>query len=438
LEVRALLISLFQLPSFFSDFGQLQNNKHNYTTITTTKMARKIRMGMIGGSLDAFIGAVHRRGAVLDGEIELVCGAFSSDPEKSKAAGEAFYLPADRVYGSYEEMILKEKELPEGERMDFVSVVTPNHVHFPAAKMVIENGFHLVMDKPMTLTMEEAKELATIIEDSGLLFALTHNYTAYPMVKEARHLIKAGAIGKIRKVIVEYPQGWLSGLLEASGQKQAEWRTDPARCGAAGGIGDLGTHAENLAEYITGLKITELIADLTIFVEGRRLDDDANVLLRFDNGAKGILHDSQICNGEENDLSIRIYGEFGGLKWKQQEPNTLILTNQEKGSRILRTGVGDLSLHAQAHTRQPAGHPEGYVETFASIYRNFAYALRARWGEEASKNATGGLTAESTNPSGYDPEIHDFPGVEEGLRGMAFIQTVLKSNKDQQWTRFEV
>lgn len=401
-------------------------------------MARKIRMGMIGGSLDAFIGAVHRRGAVLDGEIELVCGAFSSNPEKSKAAGEAFYLPADRVYGSYEEMILSEKELPEGERMDFVSIVTPNHVHFPAAKMVIENGFHLVMDKPMTLTVEEAKELAQIINDSGLLFALTHNYTAYPMVKEAKHLIKAGTIGKIRKVIVEYPQGWLSGLLEASGQKQAEWRTDPARCGAAGGIGDLGTHAENLTEYITGLKITELIADLTIFVEGRRLDDDANVLLRFDNGAKGILHDSQICNGEENDLSIRIYGEFGGLKWRQQEPNTLILTNQEKGSRILRTGVGDLSLNAQAHTRQPAGHPEGYVETFASIYRNFAYALRARWGEEASKNATGGLTAESSNPSGYDPEIHDFPGVEEGLRGMAFIQTVLKSNQEQKWTKFEI
>lgn len=401
-------------------------------------MARKIKMGMIGGSLDAFIGAVHRRGAVLDGEIELVCGAFSSNSEKSKAAGKAFYLPEDRVYGSYEEMIQKEKELPEGERMDFVSVVTPNHVHFPAAKMVIENGFHLVMDKPMTLTMEEAKELAKIIEDSGLLFALTHNYTAYPMVKEAKHLIKSGAIGKVRKVIVEYPQGWLSGLLEASGQKQAEWRTDPARCGAAGGIGDLGTHAENLAEYITGLKITELMADLTIFVEGRRLDDDANVLLRFDNGAKGILHNSQICNGEENDLNIRVYGEFGGLKWKQMEPNTLVLTNQEKGSRIIRTGVGDLSVNAQAHTRHPAGHPEGYVETFASIYRNFAYALRARWGEEASKNATGGLTAESANPSGYDPAIHDFPGVEEGLRGMGFIQTVLKSNEEGKWTNFEV
>ncbi|NBA87948.1 Gfo/Idh/MocA family oxidoreductase [Emticicia sp. CRIBPO] len=396
-------------------------------------------MGMIGGSLEAFIGAVHRRGAALDGEIELVCGAFSSDPAKSKATGEALYLPADRVYGSYEEMVLKEKELPEGVRMDFVSIVTPNHVHFPAAKFVLENGFHLVMDKPITLTMEEAKALKPIIESSGLLFALTHNYTAYPMVKEARHLVRSGAIGKIRKVIVEYPQGWLSQLVEATGQKQASWRTDPARCGAAGGVGDIGTHAENLAEYITGLKITELCADLTIFVEGRQLDDDANILLRFDNGAKGVLHDSQICNGEENDLNIRIYGETGGLKWRQMEPNTLELTNQENGSRIIRTGVGNLSAHAQAHTRQPAGHPEGYVETFANIYRNFAFALRAKWGDEGNATATGNLGNEHTISTGYNPEIHDFPGVDDGLRGMGFIQTVLKSaDSETKWTKFEI
>jgi predicted dehydrogenase len=402
-------------------------------------MARKIRMGMIGGSLEGFIGAVHRRGAALDGEIELVCGAFSSNPEKSKAAGEAFYLPENRVYGSYQEMILKEKELPEGERMDFVSIVTPNHVHFHAAKFAIENGFNVVMDKPITLTMEEAKELAIIIKQSGLLFALTHNYTAYPMVKQARYMVKTGVIGKVRKVVVEYPQGWLYDLLESSGQKQADWRTDPARCGAAGGVGDIGTHAENLAEYITGLQITELCADLTIFVEGRQLDDDANILLRFDNGAKGVLHNSQISHGEENALSIRIYGEKGGLKWQQMEPNTLILTNQDTGSRILRTGVGDLCAAAQAHTRQPAGHPEGYVETFASIYRNFAFALRARWGEEAQKNATGGLKGESSNTSGYDPEIHDFPGVKDGLRGMGFIQTVVKSaNSEEKWTKFEI
>ncbi len=401
-------------------------------------MARKIRMGMIGGSLDAFIGAVHRRGAALDGEIELVCGAFSSNPEKSKATGEALYLPAERVYASYEEMILKEKELPEGERMDFVSIVTPNHVHFPAAKFAIENGFHVVMDKPITLTIEEAKELAVIIEQSGLLFALTHNYTAYPMVKEARQIIKSGQIGQIRKVIVEYPQGWLSQLVEATGQKQAAWRTDPARSGAAGGVGDIGTHAENLAEYITGLKITELCADLTIFVEGRLLDDDANILLHFDNGAKGILHNSQICNGEENDLNIRVYGEFGGLKWRQMDPNTLILTNQENGSRIIRTGVGNLSPQTQAHTRQPAGHPEGYIETFASLYRNFAYALRARLGAESKSGATGGL-GKGTGLDGYDPDIYDFPGVEEGLRGMGFINTVVKSAASEgKWTKFEI
>jgi predicted dehydrogenase len=403
-------------------------------------MSRKIRMGMIGGSLEAFIGAVHRRGANLDGEIELVCGAFSSDPQKSKLTGEALYLDPKRVYGSYEEMILKEKELPEGERMDFVSIVTPNHVHFPAAKFAIENGFHLVMDKPLTLTLDEAKELKPIIEKSGLLFALTHNYTAYPMVKEAKAIVKSGALGEIRKVIVEYPQGWLSQLVEATGQKQAAWRTDPARCGAAGGVGDIGTHAENLAEYITGLKITELCADLTIFVEGRQLDDDANILLRFDNGAKGVLHNSQICNGEENDLNIRIYGEFGGLKWSQMEPNTLELTNQENGSRIIRTGVGSLSKNAQAHTRQPAGHPEGYIETFANIYRNFAMALRARWGAENKSVAVGNLGGTQDDSNAYDPEIHDFPGVEVGLRGMAFISTVVKSSLDEKnkWTKFEI
>jgi predicted dehydrogenase len=403
-------------------------------------MSRKIRMGMIGGSLEAFIGAVHRRGSALDGEIELVCGSFSSNPEKSAATGKALYLPIDRVYGSFEEMILKEKELPEGERMDFVSVVTPNHVHFEAAKFVVENGFHLVMDKPLTLNLEEAKELKTIIEKSGVLFALTHNYTAYPMVKEARQMIRNGVIGEIRKVIVEYPQGWLYELLEATGQKQAAWRTDPARCGAAGGVGDIGTHAENLAEYITGLHITELCADLTIFVEGRQLDDDANILLRFNNGAKGVLHNSQICHGEENDLNIRVYGSKGGLKWRQMEPNTLELTNQDEGSRIIRTGVGKLSAHAQAHTRQPAGHPEGYIETFANIYRNFAYALRAKMGVGAGHVAVGNLGQDhTTDTGGYNPEIHDFPGVEEGLRGMAFINTVVKSAaSDAKWTKFEI
>ncbi|WP_374758317.1 Gfo/Idh/MocA family protein [Marinilongibacter aquaticus] len=396
-------------------------------------------MGMIGGSLEAFIGAVHRRGAALDGEIELVCGAFSSNPEKSKATGEALYLAPERTYGSYEEMILKEKELPDGERMDFVSIVVPNHVHFPAAKFALENGFPVIMDKPLTLTYDEALELKKIVEKAGLPFALTHNYTGYPMVKEAKQLVKTGVIGDIRKVIVEYPQGWLYHLVEGTGNKQAEWRTDPERCGAAGGVGDIGTHAENLAEYITGLKITELCADLTIFVEGRLLDDDANILLRFDNGAKGILQNSQIAHGEENDLNIRIYGSKGGLKWRQMEPNTLELTNQDTGSRIIRTGVGSLSEHAQAHTRQPAGHPEGYIETFANIYRNYAYALRAFFGEDASKATTGGLDNAKASGS-YNPEIYDFPGVDDGVRGMAFIRTVVKSANDDQtkWTKFEI
>lgn len=381
-------------------------------------MSRKIRMGMVGGSLDAFIGGVHRRAAIMDGEIELVCGVFSSDPSKSKETGRALYLPEDRLYNDFEEMILKEKQLPEGERMDFVAIVTPNHMHKAPTKLALENGFHVVCDKPITLNTEEAEEITALVEKTGLIFCLTHNYTGYPMVKEAKHMIASGAIGKIRKVIVEYPQGWLATLVEVTGNKQAAWRTDPKRSGAAGGLGDIGTHAENLAEYITGLRITQVCADLTIFVEGRLLDDDANILLRFDNGAKGILQNSQIANGEENDLNIRVYGETGGLQWKQLDPNTLIhKTNQ--GARIIRTGVGNLSKAAQVHTRIPAGHPEGYFEAFANLYRNFAFHLRARW--------------EGRN---VDP-VYDFPSAQDGLRGMKFIDAVIASNaSDTKWTNF--
>ncbi|MCF0039540.1 Gfo/Idh/MocA family protein [Dyadobacter fanqingshengii] len=375
-------------------------------------------MGMVGGSLDAFIGGVHRRAAIMDGEIELVCGVFSSDPSKSKETGRALYLPEDRLYNDFEEMILKEKQLPEGERMDFVAIVTPNHMHKAPTKLALENGFHVVCDKPITLNTEEAEEITALVEKTGLIFCLTHNYTGYPMVKEAKHMIASGAIGKIRKVIVEYPQGWLATLVEVTGNKQAAWRTDPKRSGAAGGLGDIGTHAENLAEYITGLRITQVCADLTIFVEGRLLDDDANILLRFDNGAKGILQNSQIANGEENDLNIRVYGETGGLQWKQLDPNTLIhKTNQ--GARIIRTGVGNLSKAAQVHTRIPAGHPEGYFEAFANLYRNFAFHLRARW--------------EGRN---VDP-VYDFPSAQDGLRGMKFIDAVIASNaSDTKWTNF--
>ena len=377
---------------------------------------------MVGGGKDAFIGVVHRMAAALDGEIELVCGAFSSNPEKSKASGEAMYLPAERVYGNFEEMILKEKELPEGERMDFVSIVTPNHMHFPPAKLALENGFHVMCDKPVTLNLQEALALKEIIDRTGLQFGLTHNYTGYPMVKEARAIVQSGKLGQIRKVIVEYPQGWLAQLLEATGNKQADWRTDPARSGAAGCMGDIGTHAENLAEYITGLKITELCADLTTFVEGRKLEDDGNVLLRFDNGAKGVLHASQICNGEENDFNIRVYGEFGGLQWWQMEPNTLIYKTNEEGARRIRPGVGNLSEATKAHTRLPAGHPEAFLEAFANIYRNFALTLRSR------------MNGEEPNPL-----YTDFPGIEEGIRGLAFVDTCLASaNSDQKWTKYVI
>jgi predicted dehydrogenase len=383
-------------------------------------MSRKVRMGMVGGGRGAFIGAVHRMAAALDGQIELVCGAFSSDPEKSKASGEDLYLPPDRVYGNYEEMIRKEKALPEGEQMDFISIVTPNHVHFDPAKMALANGFHVVCDKPLAFNLEEAEELERLVEESGLLFALTHNYTGYPMVKQARAMIRNGELGKIRKIVVEYPQGWLSTKLEATEQKQASWRTDPKRSGIAGAMGDIGTHAENLAEYITGLQIKELCADLTSFVEGRLLDDDGNVLLRFDNGAKGVLHASQISAGEENALNIRVYGEKGGLEWHQMEPNTLIVKWLDQPAQTLRTGVGALHKEAQVHTRIPAGHPEGYLEAFANIYRNFAICLQAR--------------LEGKRP---DPVYTDFPSVSDGVRGMRFIErSVASSNSDVKWLKF--
>lgn len=380
-------------------------------------MSRRMRMGMVGGGRGAFIGGVHRMAAAIDGEIELVCGAFSSSPEKSKASGEDLYLPAERSYGSFAEMIETEKTLPLGERMDFVSIVTPNHMHVPPAIMALEAGFPVICDKPVAFSLEEAKQLQEVVERTGLTFALTHNYTGYPMVKQARHMVQSGQLGKIRKVVVEYPQGWLSTVVE---NKQASWRTDPTKSGAAGAMGDIGTHAENLAEYITGLKITEMCADLTAFVDGRLLDDDGQVLLRFDNGAKGILNASQIANGEENDLNIRIYGETGGLAWRQMEPNTLTYRNQETGVKVYRTGVGELCESAQAHTRIPAGHPEGYLEAFASIYRNFANTIRKKMNGET--------------PSDIDL---DFPTIEDGIRGMAFIENVVASSQsDQKWYPF--
>jgi len=385
-------------------------------------MSRKIRYGMIGGGRGAFIGGVHRIAANIDGQIELVCGAFSSDPQRSKDSGADFFLSPDRCYGSFDEMISKEAALPEDQRMDFVAIVTPNHVHFPAAKAALEGGFHVLSDKPATLNLEEAKELVKIVEKSGKLYGLTHNYTGYPLVKQARDMVASGQLGKIRKVVVEYPQGWLATRIEASGQKQAEWRTDPKRSGAAGCIGDIGTHAENLAEYITGLKIKELAADISTFVEGRALDDDGNVLLRFDNGAKGVLHASQISVGEENNLNIRVYGEKGGLEWRQQEPNTLMVKWLDQPTQIYRTAAGYLSSQAQAAGRIPGGHPEGYLEAFANIYKNFASHIRS--------------VIAGTTP---DESATDYPKIEDGVRGMAFIEAVVGSSKNNAaWTGLDV
>ena len=384
-------------------------------------MSRKIRMGMVGGGRDAFIGAVHRMAAALDGHIELVCGAFSSDPERSRASGADFYLPAHRVYGDFREMMAAEAKLPAGERMDFVSIVTPNNVHFPVAKAALEAGFHVLSDKPMTFDLAEARELAALVERTGLQFGLTHNYTGYPMVKEARHMVRSGAIGAVRKVVVEYPQGWLASLIESEGQKQASWRTDPARAGASSCMGDIGTHAENLMEYITGLEIAELCADLSTMVEGRQLEDDGNVLVRLDNGARGVLYASQISAGEENPLTIRIYGELAGLEWRQEEPNTLTVKWGDRHREVRRTGVGELSAASAAHTRLPAGHPEGFVEAFANLYRNYALALQARLAGE--------------QPAA---EHLDFPTVHDGVRGMAFITAcVASSASDQKWTKLE-
>ncbi len=387
-------------------------------------MSRKIRYGMVGGGRGAFIGGVHRIAAAIDQQIELVCGAFSSDPERSKASGADLYLPASRCYGTFQEMIKAEAKLPEGERMDFVSIVTPNHMHFPPAKMALENGFHVLSDKPATLNLAEAKKLADIVKKTGQLYGLTHNYTGYPLVKEARELIAAGKLGKIRKVVVEYPQGWLATRIEASGQKQAAWRTDPKRSGAAGCIGDIGTHAENLAEYITGLKIEELAADLTSFVKGRKLDDDGNVLLRFKGGAKGVLHSSQISVGEENNLNIRVYGEIGGLEWHQRDPNTMFLKWADQPQQIYRTGLGYLSAAAKGATRTPPAHPEGYLEAFANVYKNFARHIRAvQAGTKLAKN---------------DAAL-DYPKIEDGVRGMAFIEAVVKSSKkNAAWTKLDV
>ena len=388
-------------------------------------MNRKLRMGMVGGGKDAFIGAIHRLAANMDGLIELCCGALSINPEVAKDSGASLFLPEHRTYLTYDEMITKESQLPASERMDFVTIVTPNFAHFAPAMMALDHGFHVVIEKPIAFTLDEAKQLHQKVQETGLTLCLTHTYSGYPLVKQARAMVADNVFGKIRKVWVEYPQGWLSKLSEREGNAQAAWRTDPKKSGKAGCMGDIGTHAAHLAEYITGAQITQLCADLNAMVEGRMLDDDGNVLLQFSNGARGVLMASQVAAGEENALKIRIYGEKGGLEWAQHDPNTLFVKWLDAPTQILRAGgnYGDrLSKYAIHNSRTPGGHPEGYLEAFANIYRNFALTLSAK--------------IDGTTPT---PEMLDFPNTNDGLRGMAFIDNVVASGaSDQKWTPYTI
>lgn len=369
-------------------------------------MGERVRMGMVGGGEGAFIGAVHRMAAALDGEIELVCGCFSGDPQRSVRSGQALGLPELRCYGSYREMMAAEAALPDTQRMEFVAVVTPNHLHLPVARAALEAGFHVLSDKPATLDLAEARELLAIAGGSGLHYALTHTYIGYPLVQEARSRVLRGDLGTVRKVVVEYSQGWLAGDADPA----QLWRLDPAKAGPSCCMGDIGTHAFNLAETVTGLKVAALCADAGPLVPGRQLDDDGTAMLRFENGARGVLIASQVSVGEENNISIRVYGERAGLEWRQQEPNTLLLKYNDRPAEILRTGWPGLGEPAASLNRVPAGHPEGYLEAFANLYRRFAAGLRGREG------------------GAYQP------GLDDAWRGMAFIDTVLASSAaGSQW-----
>ncbi|MFZ9032565.1 MAG: Gfo/Idh/MocA family protein [Anaerohalosphaeraceae bacterium] len=387
-------------------------------------LQRTLKMGMVGGGPGAFIGEVHRKAARMDGGIELVGGAFDINPRKSKQMAKELYLDRKRCYGDYEEMIEKELKLPVGERMDFITICTPNNWHFPIAKACLEAGFHVMCEKPMTLTAKEARDLAKIVKKTRRVFGLMHNYTGYPMVKLARDMVKGGEIGKVRKIVVQYPQGWLATAIEKTGQKQAAWRTDPKQSGASGCGGDIGTHAENLAEYITGLKMTHLCAELTSFVKGRKLDDDVNCLVKYNNGARGVLHASQVSVGEENNLAIWVYGETGGLEWHQEHPNYLHVTPMGQPTQVWKRGndyVAAASNAAARATRLPAGHPEAFLEAFANNYLNFADTIRGK------------LTRTKV-----DLIVKDFPDVQDGLRGMLFLDTLVASAKSKQkWTKFK-
>lgn len=384
-------------------------------------MNRKLRMGMVGGGRGAFIGQVHRMAANLDGKIELIAGAFSSNPEKSKLSGEDFFLDPERVYGSYEEMAKAEAAREDG--IDFVSIVVQNNLHFAVAKTFLEAGINVICDKPLALSLEEGKELRDLVKKSGLIFALTHNYTGYPMVKEARRMVRDGELGRLLKIVAEYPQGYAVGDVEGEGSSTiANWRADPKIAGASNCMGDIGTHAHNLATYITGLEVEEIAAELTAFIPGRELDDDGNCLVRFEDGVKGIIYASQISNGDENNLNIRIYGTKASLEWHQEEPNDLIVKFANAPRQTYRRGNDYLGAAAKANSRTPFAHPEGFIEAFANVYLAVAAAL-----------------ADQIDGKPAPEEGYDYPTVDDGVSGMAFIKACVdSSNNNSAWTKMEV
>ncbi|MDP6833196.1 MAG: Gfo/Idh/MocA family oxidoreductase [Alphaproteobacteria bacterium] len=381
-------------------------------------LGRRLRLGMVGGGRDAFIGGVHRIAARIDDRYELVAGALSSSPEKAKASGADLLLAEDRAYGSYEEMAAAEAGRDDG--IDAVAIVTPNHAHFGPAKAFLDAGIHVICDKPLTTTLEDAEALQAAVASSGLVFGLTHNYTGYPLVRHAREMVAAGELGRIRVIQAEYPQDWLSTRLEDDGVKQAEWRTDPSRSGPAGSVGDIGNHAYNLARFITGLELDEIAADLHTFVDGRALDDNAHMMLRFAGGAKGMLWSSQVAPGNENALRIRIYGEKGGLTWDQENPNLLTHSPLGEAPRILRRGGPGLGAAAEHASRIPPGHPEGYLEGFATLYSDLADQISAR--------IVGGDA---------DPLAMTVPTVADGVDGVRFITRAVESSRaGGGWLRF--
>ncbi|NIZ01642.1 Gfo/Idh/MocA family protein [Thalassospira lucentensis] len=377
----------------------------------TNPLNRRIRLGMVGGGHGAFIGAVHRIAARLDDRYELVAGALSSKPDVARASAEELFIAPDRSYDSFDAMAKQEAARDDG--IDVCAIVTPNHLHFPAAMAMLDAGIHVICDKPLCLTVEEAETLAAKVKETGLLFALTHNYTAYPMVREARQMVADGKLGDIRVVQVEYPQGWMATRVEDTDNKQASWRADPAKAGMGGALGDIGTHAHNLAGFVSGLEISELCADVDAIVEGRKLDDNVQILLRYNNGARGMLWASQVAIGHENGLKLRVYGDKGGIEWEQEHPNHLHFRPLDGRPELLTRGGAGIGAEGLRGVRVPPGHPEGYLEGFANLYSDFADQLTA--------------SLSGTSP---DPAALLVPGIEEGLKGMQFVEAVVRSGKD--------